>query len=153
MMLTRPTARELGVKDRLAPLQSLRGGSRYLKDLKRRVPKSINKVERIWFALAAYNIGLGHLEDARVLTQRQGGDPNSWEDVAKRLPLLQKRSHYKDTRYGYAAGGDAARYVQNIRHYQNILNLQDITDNKPLPPLKVEDYLPKILRDSDLSAL
>ncbi len=153
MMLTLPTAKEVGVTDRLDPAQSLRGGSRYLKDLKRRLPKNIHHPDRIWFALAAYNIGLGHLEDARVITQRQGGDPNRWQDVQERLPLLQKSSHYQDTRYGYARGMEAVTYVQNIRHYQNILNWQDISDNKPLPPLKVEDYLPEVLRGSNLSAL
>ncbi len=153
MMLTQSTADEIGVNDRLDPLQSLRGGSRYLKNIKRRLPKSIREPDRTSFALAAYNVGLGHLEDARVLTQRQGGNPNSWEDVMKRLPLLQKRSHYKDARYGYAAGAEAAKYVQNVRHYQNILNWQDISDNKPLPPLKVEDFLPEILRGSTLRAL
>ena len=153
MMLTHPTARETGVTNRLDPLQSLRGGSRYLKDLKRRLPKGIKDPERIWFALAAYNIGLGHLEDARVITQRQGGDPNLWEDVSQRLPLLQKSAHYKNTRYGYARGVEAATYVKNIRHYQSVLNWQDISDNKPLPPLDIEDYLPKVLRESDLSAL
>jgi membrane-bound lytic murein transglycosylase F len=153
MMLTQDTAEEIGVSDRLDPLQSLRGGSRYLKDLKRRLPKAIHEPDRTWFALAAYNLGLGHLEDARVLTERQGGNPNSWDDVIKRLPLLQKQSHFKTTRYGYAAGAEAARYVQNIRHYQNILNWQDISEKIPLPPLKVEEYLPEILRDSELRAL
>tara|TARA_R110001599_G_scaffold353851_2_gene600192 strand:+ start:15850 stop:17298 length:1449 start_codon:yes stop_codon:yes gene_type:complete len=153
MMLTQPTAREIGVSNRLDPLQSLRGGSRYLKNLKRRLPKSIKGIDRTWFALAAYNIGLGHLEDARVITQRQGGDPNRWDDVAQRLPLLQKSVHYKTTRYGYARGVEAATYVKNIRHYQNVLNWQDISDNKPLPPLEMEKYLPEVLRGSDLSAL
>ncbi len=153
MMLTLPTAEETGVSDRLDPLQSLRGGARYLKDLKRRLPGSIKQPDRGWFALAAYNIGLGHLEDARVITQRQGGDPNRWQDVMERLPLLQKSSHYRNTRYGYARGVEAATYVQNIRHYHNILNWQDISDNKPLPPLEMEDYLPKVLRGSNLSAL
>lgn len=153
MMLTHPTAREIGVTNRLDPLQSLRGGSRYLKNLKRRLPKGIKDPDRTWFALAAYNIGLGHLEDARVITQRQGGDPNLWEDVAVRLPLLQKSAHYKNTRYGYARGVEAATYVKNIRHYQNVLNWQDISDNKPLPPLEMDQYLPKVLRDIDLSAL
>ncbi len=153
MMLTQPTAREIGVTNRLDPLQSLRGGSRYLKNLKRRLPKGIKDPDRTWFALAAYNIGLGHLEDARVITQRQGGDPNLWEDVAVRLPLLQKSAHYKNTRYGYARGVEAATYVKNIRHYQNVLNWQDISENKPLPPLEMDKYLPKVLRDVDLSAL
>ena len=153
MMLTQPTARELGIENRLDPLQSLRGGARYLKDLRRRLPKGIREPDRTWFALAAYNIGLGHLEDARVLTQRQGGDPDRWEHVRERLPLLQKSAHYKTTRYGYARGVEAATYVRNIRHYQNILNWQDIADNKPLPPIRIDDYLPPMLQGTTLSAL
>ncbi len=153
MMLTKPTAKELGVTNRVDPLQSLRGGARYLKDLRRRLPKQIQEPDRTWFALAAYNIGLGHLEDARVLTQRQGGDPNRWEQVRERLPLLQKSAHYKTVRYGYARGEEAASYVRNIRHYQNILNWQDIADNKPSPPIQVDDYLPAMLRGTNLSAL
>lgn len=153
MMLTKPTALEIGVRDRLDPLQSLRGGARYLKDLRRRLPKSIPDSERTSFALAAYNVGPAHLEDARVITERQGGDPNKWEDVEKRLPLLQKRAHYKDTRYGYAPGVQATHFVRNIRHYQNVLNWQDISDNKPLPPIQIEDYLPELLKDSELRAL
>jgi membrane-bound lytic murein transglycosylase F len=153
MMLTKPTAKEIGVSNRLDPLESLRGGARYLKNLRRRLPRSIEEPDRTWFALAAYNIGLGHLEDARVLTQRQGGSPDRWSDVLERLPLLQKSSHYRKTRYGYARGVEAANYVQNIRHYHNILKWQDISDNKPLPPLKIDDYLPQVLHGSDLSAL
>lgn len=153
MMLTIPTAQEIGVENRLDPLQSLRGGSRYFKDLKRRLPKSIEEPDRTWFALAAYNIGMGHLEDARVITQREGGNPSSWEDVSERLPLLQKSAYYSNTRYGYARGVEAATYVKNIRHYLNALRWQDISDNKPPPPLNVDDYLPEVLRASDLSAL
>ncbi|MEM8659765.1 MAG: membrane-bound lytic murein transglycosylase MltF [Pseudomonadota bacterium] len=153
MMLTKPTAEEIGVENRLDPLQSLRGGSRYFKDLLRRLPKSIEEPDRTWFALAAYNIGMGHLEDARVITQRQGGNPSSWADVSERLPLLQKAAYYNKTRYGYARGVEAATYVKNIRHYLNVLRWQDISDNKPPPPLNVDDYLPDVLRESDLSAL
>jgi len=153
MMLTEPTARELGVDNRLDAAQSLRGGARYLKDIVRRLPKRIQEPDRTWMALAAYNIGLAHLEDARVLTQRQGGDPNLWPDVMERLPLLQKTKYYKDARYGYARGLEAVTLVQNIRHYRSILALQEIPDHQPLPPLRTEDYLPEVLRDIELLAL
>jgi membrane-bound lytic murein transglycosylase F len=153
MMLTEPTARELGVDNRLDAAQSLRGGARYLKDIVRRLPKRIKEPDRTWMALAAYNIGLAHLEDARVLTQIQGGDPNLWPDVMERLPLLQKTRYFKDTRYGYARGLEAVALVQNIRHYRNILALQEIPDHQPLPPMRAEDYLPEVLRDIDLLAL
>ena len=153
MMLTRPTAREMGVENRLDAAQSLRGGARYLKKIKRRLPKSIQEPDRTWMALAGYNIGMGHLEDARVLTQRQGGDPDLWPDVMERLPLLQQSKHHKTTRYGYARGLEAVTYVQNIRHYYSVLAWQDIPDNKPLPPLRIEEFIPQSVREIGLLAL
>jgi membrane-bound lytic murein transglycosylase F len=153
MMLTIPTAAELGVKNRLDPAESLRGGARYLKNIKRRLPKRIEDPDRTWLALAAYNIGMGHLEDARVITQRQGGDPDRWQDVAERLPLLQQSRHYQATRHGYARGVEAATYVQNIRLYHSILQWQDISGQQPRAPLRVDDYLPEPIRGSRLPAL
>lgn len=153
MMLTLPTAREMGVKDRLDAAQSLRGGARYLKNIKRRLPNDIYEPDRTWMALAAYNIGMGHLEDARVITERHGGDPHLWQDVMTHLPLLQKSKHYQNTRHGYARGKEAATYVQNIRHYYSILEWQDIQQNKVLPPLRAQDYLPAALSNLNLRAL
>jgi membrane-bound lytic murein transglycosylase F len=121
MMLTRATAKDWDVASRLDPLQSIAGGARYFSSLTKRVPARIQTPDRIWMALAAYNIGLGHLEDARVLTQRQGGDPDIWVDVKKRLPLLQQKRYYSKTRYGYARGSEALRYVENIRRYYDTL--------------------------------
>ena len=106
-----------------------------------------------WMALAAYNIGRGHLEDARVITERQGGDPHLWQDVMERLPLLQKSRYYQNTRYGYARGHEAVTYVQNIRHYYSILQWQDIANNKPLPPMRAEDHLPEAVGNLRLRAL
>jgi membrane-bound lytic murein transglycosylase F len=153
MMLTLPTASEMGVTNRLDPGQSLRGGARYLKNIRRRLPNDIYEPDRTWLAMAAYNIGMGHLEDARVITERHGGDPHRWSDVMEYLPLLQKVKHYQKTRYGYARGLEAVTYVQNIRHYLSILEWQDLPDNQALPPLRTEDYLPASLRDIGLLAL
>ncbi|GAB3030189.1 membrane-bound lytic murein transglycosylase MltF [Bowmanella dokdonensis] len=121
MMLTLPTAKELGVTSRLDAQQSIRGGAQYLQDLIRRIPDRIQYPDRIWFALAAYNVGMGHLEDARVLTERQGGNPDLWVDVKARLPLLRQKKHYRMTRYGYARGDEAVTYVANIRRYYDTL--------------------------------
>jgi len=153
MMLTLPTARELGIENRLDPAQSLRGGARYLKNIKRRLPKDIREPDLTWLALAAYNVGLGHLEDARVITERQGGDPHLWVDIMERLPLLQKSKYYQNTRYGYARGSEPVTYVQNIRHYYSVLQWQDISENKARPPVQTNNYLPEIVRDSKMSAL
>ncbi|KLU18759.1 murein transglycosylase, partial [Proteus mirabilis] len=118
MMLTRPTASSMGVTDRLDPEESVRGGAQYLKHLLSRLPDSIPEDERIWFALAAYNIGFGHMLDARRLTEQQNADPDSWLDVKSRLPLLSQKKYYENLPYGYARGHEAYRYVENIRRYQ-----------------------------------
>lgn len=133
MMLTLPTAKELGVTSRLDPEQSIRGGTQYYKNLLRRIPERVQSPDRLWFALAAYNVGLGHLEDARILTQKSGGNPDLWVDVKQRLPLLRQKRFYKKTRYGYARGNEAVEYVSNIRrYYDSLVYLTDKnTTNSP----------------------
>ena len=132
---------------------SLRGGARYLKNIQRRLAKSIAEPDRTWFALAAYNEGMGHVRDARKITEQQGGNPDLWQDVEERLPLLQKSKFYKKTRYGFARGSEAVTYVRNIRHYYSILEWQDLAENQLVPPLQIEDYLPPAIRNISLLAL
>ncbi|MFT5484656.1 MAG: membrane-bound lytic murein transglycosylase F [Halieaceae bacterium] len=152
MMLTRNTASELGVDNRLDAGQSLRGGARYFNKIKRRLPDDILEPDRTWFTLAAYNIGLGHLEDGRVITERRGGDPDLWVDVKTSLPLLHSKKWYKTTRYGYARGKEAVSYVQNIRLYYNMLAWQEVATNRSKPPISIDQYVPETLRKT-LSAL
>ena len=125
MMLTQRTAAQLGINDRLDPVQSIEGGARYFLRMHTRIPKRIAEPDRSWMALAAYNMGWGHLEDVRVLTQKQGGDPDSWHDVNERLALLSQEKWYRETRYGYARGYEARQYVENIRSYFDILVWMD----------------------------
>lgn len=122
MMLTLPTARSVDVTNRLNPEQSVRGGVEYLRRMIERVPDSIPDHEKIWFALASYNVGYGHMMDARRLTKLQGGSPDSWADVKDRLPQLRQKRYFTQTRYGYARGDEALSYVENIRrYYQSII--------------------------------
>ena len=153
MMLTQATASELGVDDRTDAAQSLRGGARFLKDLHRRLPPDIEEPDRTSMALAAYTIGMGHLEDARVLTERAGGDPHLWPDVRAHLPKLQNSSVYTTTRYGFAEGGQAVTYVDNIRHYEGILKLQSMPDQRISPPVEIHGLLPEHLRGASLPIL
>ncbi|MFP4277551.1 MAG: membrane-bound lytic murein transglycosylase MltF [Wenzhouxiangella sp.] len=122
MMLTRRTARQVGVQDRLDPAQSIQGGARYLRSMIERIPDRIAFPDRLWLALAAYNVGFGHLEDARVLTQRQGGDPDRWLDVRDHLPLLTQERWYRQTRFGYARGYEPVHFVENVRTFFEILS-------------------------------
>nr|WP_321573344.1 membrane-bound lytic murein transglycosylase MltF [Pasteurella canis] len=119
MMLTKATADRMRIKDRTDPEQSIKAGSEYLHWLITQMPDTIAEDERIWFALAAYNMGLGHLLDARRLTKSLGGDPDNWLDVKKNLPLLAEKRYYTNLKYGYARGYEAYHYVENIRRYMN----------------------------------
>ena len=121
MMLTMDTANDWDVEDRTDPEQSIRGGARYFASLLSRIPARIGNPDRTWMAMAAYNIGMGHLEDARVLTERQGGNPDLWVDVKQRLPQLKQKKYYRTTNYGYARGDEALQYVDNIRRYYDSL--------------------------------
>ena len=121
MMLTQHTAEFIGVENRTDARESIFGGARYFANLRSRLPARIQEPARTWLALAAYNIGLGHLEDARVITQRLGGDPDRWLDVREHLPKLSQRRYYQDTVYGYARGREPVIYVDNIRSYYDVL--------------------------------
>jgi membrane-bound lytic murein transglycosylase F len=121
MMLTAETAAALGVADRSDTAQSIRGGARYLQQMRDTVPERVPEPDRTWLALAAYNIGYGHLEDARVLTQSSGKDPDSWQDVREFLPLLAQERWYIQLKRGYARGWEAARFVDEVRAYLDVL--------------------------------
>lgn len=121
MMLTQATADDLGIDIRTDVEESIVGGARYLRKLIDKIPERIPEPDRTWLALAAYNVGYGHLEDARILTQKRGGNPDKWLDVKNNLPLLAKSVWYKQTRFGYARGYEPVRYVDNIRSYHDIL--------------------------------
>jgi len=121
MMLTQSTAKMLGVKNRLSPKQSIMGGTRHLKQMLRYVPKEVQGENRIKFALAAYNIGMGHVRDARKLAKKFGLNQNIWSDLKVTLPLLSQKRYYRTVKYGYARGSEPVRYVESIYDYKNIL--------------------------------
>ncbi|UUA72951.1 membrane-bound lytic murein transglycosylase MltF [Cellvibrio sp. QJXJ] len=121
MMLTKNTAKAMGIKDREDPQQSIYGGAKYLRLLLDRLPQRIEGDERLYFALAAYNQGLGHLEDARVLTERMGGNPSKWDDVRKHMPLLSKHQYYSRAKHGYMRGWEPVKFVDNVLNYHKII--------------------------------
>jgi membrane-bound lytic murein transglycosylase F len=138
MMLTEDTAERMGVRDRLNPRQSIRAGAKYLQLLKSRLPDSIAEPDRTWFALAAYNQGAAHLEDARVLAQRRGLNPDLWVDVKSVFPLLAEPEYFETLKFGHARGGEAVFLVEQIRDYIQILRAR--TEDS-----KDEDVEPSIL--------
>ncbi|MFP4862787.1 membrane-bound lytic murein transglycosylase MltF [Providencia rettgeri] len=120
-VLRKPTATTMGIADRLDPEESIKGGAAYIAYIMERLPETIEEDDRIWFALSAYNMGYGHMQDVRKLTEMLGGDPNRWLDVKARLPLLTQKKYYSQLTYGYARGHEAYRYVENIRRYHQSL--------------------------------
>ena len=121
MMLTRGTAKMMGVENRTDALESIVGGASYFVRVTKKIPLRIAEPDRTRLALAAYNVGFGHLEDARIITEIQGGDPDSWEQVRERLPLLTDPAWYERVSRGYARGWEPVRYVENVRRYHEIL--------------------------------
>lgn len=125
MQLTVPTAREMGIKNRLAPQQSIMGGVRYLRrlyDLYEESPEP----DRTIIALAAYNVGKGHILDARRIASDIQLDPNKWSSLEKTLPLLRQRKYYKESEFGYCRGMEPVFHVQRILTYYDILKRQAI---------------------------
>ena len=121
MMLTEETADRMGVTDRLDPKQSIPAGAKYILKLKDTIPERIPEPDRTYMALAAYNIGYAHVEDARVLAKRLGLNPDSWADIKKTLVLLKNPEYYSTLKYGYASGGAPVIFVESVRSYQRIL--------------------------------
>ncbi|EQC45098.1 membrane-bound lytic murein transglycosylase MltF [Bacteriovorax sp. DB6_IX] len=124
MMLTRATAKQMKVRNRLNPAESIFGGAHYLSLLIKRVPPYISKSDRVWMALAAYNVGYYHMRDARSIAIWKELNPNYWKDVKRSLPYLSKKSYFKKLPYGYARGNEPVIYVERIRRYYDLLKKQ-----------------------------
>jgi membrane-bound lytic murein transglycosylase F len=122
MMLTEDTADRLRVGNRLDPRQSIIAGSRYFADLRDQLPPEVKEPDRTWMALAAYNLGMGHMNGARQFAMGLKRDPASWYDMKKVLPLLARPEYYRRLKSGRARGGEAVIMAENIRTYQGILN-------------------------------
>ena len=130
MMLTNDTAKELGVSNRIDPKQSIYGGAEYLNKLLKRLPDGLADDERIWFAVAAYNIGMGHVLDAVTLAKNDGIKVSKWTHLEPYILKLSQSKYYKKTKYGYARGWETAKYIQNIKQYYDILVFLDSQDKK-----------------------
>lgn len=130
MMLTLKTARELKVANRRDPKSSIYGGAQYFAKTLERMDESIPQPDRTWMAMAAYNVGYSHLQDARNIARKLDKNPDRWIDIEQVLPLLAKKKWHKDTRYGYARGWEPVSYVENVRSYYDILKWIDDNNNQ-----------------------
>jgi membrane-bound lytic murein transglycosylase MltF len=122
MMLTESTAQELGVTNRANPRQSIFAGARYFAQLYKKLPRRIQEPDRTWLAVAAYNVGYGHLEDARVLTQMRKKNPDSWDEVREHLPLLEEERWHSRVKRGYARGSEPVQFVGRVQRFLVLLD-------------------------------
>ena len=125
MQLLPSTAQSLDVDDIHNPVENIYAGVQHLKKLYDRFA-SAGDADRLMLALAAYNVGEGHLQDARNLASRMNLDPNAWASLEKTLPLLRYRKYYKDAKYGYCRGTEPIIYIKHIMIYYDILKRQGI---------------------------
>jgi membrane-bound lytic murein transglycosylase F len=121
MMLMPQTAKKMGVQNVFSPGENILGGARYLAYMKERIPKRIQDPDRIWMAMAAYNIGIGHLEDARIITQMRKKNPDRWHDVRANLPRLSDPHWYSRVKRGYANGRETVEFVERVTQFSAIL--------------------------------
>ena len=124
MMLTSDTAIAMGIADRTNPQQSIFAGARYLAEVREKVPDRIPEPDRTWFTIAAYNVGFGHVEDARVLAQMDGKNPDSWADVRDELPRLAEARWFEKVKHGYARGWEPVQFVDRVQRYLTLLEWQ-----------------------------
>jgi membrane-bound lytic murein transglycosylase F len=122
MMLTEDTADYLRVKNRLDAGESIRAGARYLAEMVEQVPATAGYPDRIWLALSAYNLGMGHFRGARAIALKLKRNPDVWYEMKQVLPQLARPEIYARLKSGPARGGEAVIMVENIRSYYDILS-------------------------------
>ncbi len=121
MMLMPRTAQKMGVSNVFSPDENILGGARYLAYMKERIPQRIRDPDRTWMAMAAYNIGIGHLEDARIITQMRKKNPDRWSEVRANLPRLSDPHWHSRVKRGYANGDETVQFVERVTQFAAIL--------------------------------
>jgi membrane-bound lytic murein transglycosylase F len=132
MMLTEETADRMRVSNRLDPRESIMAGAKYLADLMDELAIEIRQPDRLWLTLAAYNLGMGHLNGARQFAVGMKRDATSWYDMKTVLPLMARPEYYARLKSGRARGGEAVILVENVRTYYDILARFESTARAPL---------------------
>lgn len=121
MMLTEDTAARLGVRNRLDARESIAAGARYLAMLRDELPAEIAEPDRSWMAVAAYNIGMGHLRGAGAIARSLSKDDTSWMEMKRVLPLIARPDYASRLRAGAGRGGEAVIMAESVRNYYDIL--------------------------------
>jgi membrane-bound lytic murein transglycosylase F len=132
MMLMPQTAKKMGVKNVFSADENIIAGARYLAYMRERIPQRIRDPDRTWMAMAAYNVGIGHLEDARIVTQMRKKNPDRWADVRASLPRLSDPYWHKKVKRGYANGKETVQFVERVSQFAAIL--ESTVPDRDIPP-------------------
>jgi len=132
MMLTGDTADHMGVTNRLDPNQSIRAGSQYFANLRQSLPDTVLEPDRTWMAVAAYNLGMGHMNGGRAIAKSLNRDPDSWYEMKSTLPLLARPQYYERLKAGRARGGEAVVMTENVRVFYDILRRYQTEERETL---------------------
>lgn len=129
MQLMPETAEELGVEDRTDPAQNLYGGSRYLEQMWGNFEAVDDSIQRLKFAMAAFNCGLGHVQDAQRLAEAKERDPHVWDDHVEDMVLAlsyPEGYNHAVVKFGYVRGVEPYTYVEQIfaryAHYRQFID-------------------------------
>ncbi|CAA6827382.1 MAG: Transglycosylase, Slt family [uncultured Thiotrichaceae bacterium] len=125
MQVMTNTGKQLRLRKLTDPETNIHAGIKYMHWLSGKFEPELPIEDRMWFTLASYNAGLGHVLDARRLASKQGLNKNRWfGNVEKAMLLLSKRNYYSRARYGYVRGREPVGYVKKIKRlYENYLNV------------------------------
>lgn len=138
------TAREMGIEDLDDPTSGIHAGVRYLAWMRDRYEDDLPADQRTWFALASYNVGHGHVQDARSLAAARGWDPDRWFGHVERAILLKRRRDVATrTRYGWCRCDEPVRYVRAVRKRYRAY-VQEAAGLAPEDP--TDDWIPPFLR-------
>jgi membrane-bound lytic murein transglycosylase F len=126
------TAKGLGITDPTDPEQSIRGGLKYMQQLSDHYKDVADPIERYRFALAAYNSGFGHVDDARHLARGARKDPAKWQAVAEFLLKLSDKKYASKARFGFCRGSEPVDYVRHIdERYTGYAQLVQLRKDAP----------------------
>ncbi|MBY6211153.1 transporter substrate-binding domain-containing protein [Microbulbifer agarilyticus] len=132
------TARDMGFPPPVFdPERGIDAGVKYLNWVRDRFEENLPATERLWFTLASYNAGFGHVRDARRLAAKLGLDPNKWFDnVEVAIRKLSEPRYFEKARYGFVHGDEPIAYVRKISHlYQSYTQITS-GDVSWRPPMK-----------------
>lgn len=117
MQMMPSTALALGVTDLTDPEQSVKAGALYINRLKRHFRKnSANNDELLKFTLAAYNAGMGRIDECISYAESRGMNTSVWDSIVVVIPEMSDSLIVASgtLKYGQFKGTETINYVNSV---------------------------------------